>query len=106
MKAILAKFMDLTDSFLAYIMTLAGVVLSTALPKLQAGGPIHFADLGLSWWRVILGMFVALVLVGRSEAGGSSTPENAAAKRKNFWPRMANAFTHGVTWTTVFGGQL
>lgn len=104
MKAILGKFADAVDGFFAYIMTLCGVLLSSALPLLRQTGTITFGQLGLSWWKLLLGMFVAVVLVGRSEAGGNSSPESKAAKRKNFMPRMATAFIHGVGWTTLFQG--
>ena len=97
MKAFLAWLADVADDFLAYVLTVIGILCSAYIPVLKAGGPIVF-DLGAG--KIFLAAVVALLLVGKAEYVSDSL-EAKAGRRRNFVSRMVNALSQGVAWATI-----
>ena len=103
-RAFLEGFINVVDGFFAYIMTLAAVVISPLMPAIKSGRAVQFSDLHLSWFSIILAAVFAIVVTGISEMRGAQTdnPEVKAAakqaKKKNFFIRMAVAFSIGLGW--------
>ena len=89
----LNRFIDLVDSFFAYVMTVLGVVISNYIPELGKNSVINVK---LDTVRLLLSAVVALMIVGQQETKG-----DPIGKRKNFIPRMANALAHGIAWNSL-----
>jgi hypothetical protein len=101
-KASWNKFIDVVDDFLAYILTIVGIVISNYLPLLKTTGTIHIeAD----WWRLGISAVVALMLIGRQEAlvadENGSTDKAKAGRKKKFSLRMFNALSQGMAWAQL-----
>ena len=104
LKAVITPIIDAVDSFFAYIMTMCGVIISPLMPSIKSGGAVQFSDLHLSWFKLALAALFAVVVTGISEMRGQKSEDPAtqakaaAAKRNNFWIRMAVAFSVGAGW--------
>jgi hypothetical protein len=96
------RFMDVADDVLAYVLTVAGIILSNTLPALKAGGDIAVS---LNPWRLAVAAAVALILVGKQEAldvdEAGSKDRSREGRRKRFWSRMGNALAQGMMWAQV-----
>jgi hypothetical protein len=96
------RFVDVLDDFLAYVLTILGILVSTYVPLLKSSGII---DVHVDWWRVGISAIVALVIIGKQESldvddTGSSAKSRAGRKRK-FTIRMANALAQGIAWSQI-----
>ena len=96
------KFVDIFDDFLAYILTIIGILYSTYQPMLQTTGHISF---DIDWQRIVVAAIGALLVIGKQE---QLTPDSEGDKtaaregRKNrFVLRMINALGQGVLWSTL-----
>jgi len=96
------KFVDIFDDFLAYILTIIGILYSTYQPMLQTTGHISF---DIDWQRIVVAAIGALLVIGKQE---QLTPDREGDKtaaregRKNrFVLRMINALGQGVLWSTL-----
>jgi len=100
MRKLTAKAIDLADDFLAYILTIVGILLSNYLPMLRTTGTI---DVSIDLWRIGISAMVALIIIGRQEAIATDgdTAKARAGRRRNFAPRMANALAQGIAWNTI-----
>lgn len=94
-------FIDLADDVLAYILTLAGILLSNGLSMLKTNDAIV---LDMSPMRLVLAAIVALMVVTRQEAIPNEPTSKAQARegrRKNFGIRMGNAIAQGFMWSQL-----
>jgi hypothetical protein len=95
------RFVDVVDDFLAYIMTMAGILASNYIPLLKTGGMI---DIKLGWGRIVLAAIVALLVVGKQEYipnKGDTAVAARAGRKSNFIMRMANALAQGMMWSQI-----
>ena len=96
------KVIDIFDDFLAYLLTIIGILLSNYLPLLKTTGHIQ-PD--LDWWRVGISAIVALMIIGKQEAlEPDETGNKSKAKegrKKRFGVRMFNALSQGIAWATI-----
>jgi hypothetical protein len=98
-KKFINKFIDAVDNFLAYILTIIGIVVSNYIPLLKTSGIINIeAD----WWRLGISAIVALMIIGRQETlvadNDGSTDKAKAGRKKKFSLRMFNALSQGMAW--------
>ena len=93
LKAVLAKAGDFLDGFLAYVLTIVGILVSQYLPAFTAGQEISL-KLGLP--RLIISAVIAFTIIAQQETGG-----DPAGKRAKFSVRMANALNHGLGWSAL-----
>lgn len=94
-------FVDFADDVLAYILTLAGILLSNGLSMLKTNDAIV---LDMSPMRLVLAAIVALMVVTRQEAIPNEPTNKAQARegrRKNFGIRMGNAIAQGFMWSQL-----
>lgn len=101
MKVIWRKIIDFLDGFLAYVLTVVGIIFSAYIPLLKSSAPIK---LELEIGRVVLASIVALLIVGRQEALPKDPAKNKDARegrRANFALRMVNALSHGIAWSQL-----
>ena len=95
------KVFDVLDDILAYLITIAGILLSTYIPMLKSGEPI---DINIDYGRLIVSAIVALLIIAKQEKiTGEDTAKARAGRRKNFASRMPNALGQGVLWVQVAG---
>jgi hypothetical protein len=96
------KVIDFLDDFLAYLLTIIGILSSTYIPMLKEKGSIN---LDIDWGRFILAAVVALLVIGKQERliGDSegNTIKAREGRRKNFLLRMANALGQGMLWSQL-----
>jgi hypothetical protein len=95
-------FIDIVDDFLAYILTIIGIMLSNYLPLLKTTGTINIqAD----WWRIGISAMVALLIIGKQEAlaidENGSTDKAKEGRKKKFSIRMFNALSNGMAWAQL-----
>jgi len=90
-------FVDWADDVLAYILTVAGILLSNGLSMLKTNEAI---SLDMSPMRLVLSAIVALMVVTRQETV-SSDPKAKEGKRHNFGVRMGNAVAQGFMWAQL-----
>lgn len=99
MKRIWPRVFDVLDDFLAYALTIVGILASNYLPLLKTTGRI---DVSLDMWRVGIAAIVALLIVTKQEALDPADREGAkAGRKKNFGLRMANALSQGIAWNQL-----
>ena len=101
-KASWNKFVDVVDDFLAYILTIVGIIVSNYIPLLKTSGTIHIeAD----WWRLGISAIVALMSIGKQEVlvadNDGSTDKAKAGRKKKFSLRMFNALSQGMAWAQL-----
>jgi hypothetical protein len=96
------KFVDIFDDFLAYILTIIGILYSTYQPMLKTTGHITF---DIDWQRVVVAAVGALLVIGKQE---QLSPDDKGDKTKSregrkgrFTIRMINALGQGVLWSTM-----
>jgi hypothetical protein len=92
-RAVFSKIADVFDGFLAYVLTVVGILVSQYLPAFTQGQEI---DLKASLPRLLISCVVAFLLVANQEVG-----RDPAGKRAKFRERMANALSHGISWNTL-----
>jgi hypothetical protein len=101
-KASWNKFIDVVDDFLAYILTILGIMISNYLPLLKTSGTIHIET---DWWRLGISAIVALMLIGRQETlvadENGSIDKAKAGRKKKFSLRMFNALSMGMAWAQL-----
>lgn len=97
------KFVDIFDDFLAYILTIIGILYSTYAPMLKSIDKITFEN--INWQRIAVAVITALLVIGKQE---QLTPDNQGDKtkaregRKNrFIIRMINAIAQGAFWASI-----
>jgi hypothetical protein len=98
-KAFWNKFIDIVDDFLAFIMTIIGMLASNYLPLLKTSGTIHIeAD----WWRLVLSAIGAVIIIGQQEKLSPDEDGDISkarkGRRKKFGMRMWNALSQGMAW--------
>jgi hypothetical protein len=99
LKKLWDKFIDVVDDFLAYVLTIIGIMLSNYLPLLKTQGVINIeAD----WWRIGISSIAALMIIGKQETldadeNGDKTKAKEGRK-KRFSIRMFNALSQGMMW--------
>ena len=95
-------FADWADDVLAYVLTLAGILLSNGLSMLKTNEAI---TLDMSPMRLVLASIVALMVVTRQEAiptdPQGNTEKSRAGRRKHFGVRMGNAIAQGFMWSQL-----
>lgn len=95
-------FLDWADDVLAYVLTVAGILLSNGLAMLKTNDAIV---LDMSPMRLVLASIVALMVVTRQEAiptdPQGNTEKARAGRRKNFGVRMGNAIAQGFMWSQL-----
>ena len=96
------KFVDIFDDFLAYIMTIIGILSSTYLPMLKSTGKI---TLDIDWGRFVVAAFTALLVISKQEQlvpdkEGEKTKAREGRKNR-FILRMANALAQGAFWSSI-----
>jgi hypothetical protein len=98
-KKALDKFVDVVDDFLAYFLTIVGIMISNYIPLLKTTGTIHIES---DWWRIGISTVVALMIIGRQETltadENGSTDKAKAGRKKKFSLRMFNALSQGMAW--------
>ena len=102
LKKVFDKFIDAVDDFLAYFLTIVGIMISNYLPLLKTTGTIHIeAD----WWRMGISAIVALMIIGKQETliadENGSTDEARNGRKKKFSLRMVNALSNGMAWAQL-----
>lgn len=92
-------FFDWADDVLAYVLTVAGILLSNGISMLKTNDAI---TLDMSPMRLVLAAIVALMVVTKQEYIPSD-PTNKAkeGRRKNFAVRMGNAIAQGFMWSQL-----
>ena len=99
-----SKTIDLFDDVLAYILTIAGIMISNYLPMLKTNSVIHVE---LDIWRLVISAIVAIMIIGKQEVltkDELGTTEKArAGRRKKFGSRMFNAVGQGMMWSQIVG---
>lgn len=98
-KAFWNKVIDVVDDFLAYFLTIIGIMISNYIPLLKTTGTINIqAD----WWRIGISAVVALMIVGKQESldtdENGSTLKAKEGRKKRFTIRMFNALSQGMAW--------
>ena len=96
------SLIDIVDSFLAYILTIIGIVISAYIPLLKTTGTINIT---IDWWRIGIAAVVALVIIGKQESldvdENGSKDKSKAGRKKRFSQRMTNAVAQGIMWDTL-----
>jgi hypothetical protein len=96
------KFVDVIDDFLAYFLTIIGIMISNYLPLLKTTGTIHIET---DWWRIGISAVVALMIIGKQETliadENGSTDKAKAGRKKKFTLRMFNALSQGMAWAQL-----
>jgi hypothetical protein len=96
------KFVDVIDDFLAYFLTIAGIMISNYIPLLKTTGTIHIET---DWWRIGISAMVALIIIGRQESltidEDGTTNKSKAGRKKKFTIRMFNALSNGMAWAQL-----
>ncbi len=94
--------LDILDDFLAYILTVVGILCSNYLPLLKTNQPI---DITIDWWRIGLSAIVALLIIGKQENldvdSEGDTKKSREGRRKRFSLRMINALAQGIMWNQI-----
>jgi hypothetical protein len=89
------------DDFLAYILTIVGILCSNYLPLLKTNSRI---DIAMDWWRIGLASVVALLVIGKQESldidENGSIDKSRTGRKKRFTIRMINALSQGIMWAT------
>lgn len=99
MRRIWPKVFDILDDFLAYALTIIGILASNYLPMLKTTGKI---SVEIDIWRVGIAAIVALLIVVKQEALDTNDREaSKAGRKKNFGLRMANALSQGIAWNQL-----
>jgi hypothetical protein len=98
MKAFMKWVVDVSDDFLAYLLTVAGILLSNYIPLLKSGAPIKIS---IETGRIVLAAAVAILIVVKQETITGNSLEAKAGRKKNFVNRMMNALSQGVMWATL-----
>lgn len=95
-------FLDWADDVLAYVLTVAGILLSNGISMLKTNDAI---TLDMSPMRLVLAAIVALMVVTRQEIVVSdpqgNTQKAKEGRRKNFAVRMGNAIAQGFMWSQL-----
>lgn len=104
MKRRSAAILDFFDSFLAYIMTIIGILFSAYLPLFATG---TLDTLKIKIPNLVVSAVVALVVIGKREYVPGDNELARAGKRKNFLKRMGDAVAYGMMWSQIIniGGQ-
>jgi hypothetical protein len=93
---------DVIDGFLAYILTILGIVISAYIPLLKSTNTINIT---IDWWRIGISAVVALVIIGKQESldtdENGSKDKSKAGRKKRFASRMTNAVAQGIMWDTL-----
>jgi threonine dehydrogenase-like Zn-dependent dehydrogenase len=92
---------DWADDVLAYVLTIAGILLSNGLSMLKTNDVIV---LDMSPMRLVLASIVALMVVIRQESMPNEPQSKAQARegrRKHFGVRMGNAIAQGFMWSQL-----
>lgn len=102
LKKVWNKFVDVVDDFLAYFLTIIGIMISNYIPLLKTTGTIHIET---DWWRIGISAIVALMIIGRQETltidENGSTDKAKAGRKKKFSLRMFNALSQGMAWAQL-----
>jgi len=102
LKAFWGKTFDVVDNFLAYILTIIGIVAANYIPLLKTTEIIRIE---VDWWRIGIAAVVALMIVGKQETleadETGDTKKAKAGRRKNFALRMFNALSQGIAWQQI-----
>jgi hypothetical protein len=98
MKRRTASILGFLDSFLAYIMTIVGVVFSAYLLPFESG---NLGDVKISISSLAVSAVIALMVVGSQEYVPSDNEVARAGKRKNVFRRMGNAVANGMMWSQL-----
>ena len=102
LKKVWGTFVDWVDDFLAYILTIIGIVISAYIPLLKSTNTINIT---IDWWRIGIAAVVALVIIGKQESldtdENGSKDKSKAGRRKRFSSRMTNAVAQGIMWDTL-----
>jgi len=98
-RAFWKKFFDVLDDFLAYALTIIGIVAANYIPLLKTQAVIHIE---VDWWRLAISAIVALMIVGKQEVldtdeNGDKT-KSREGRKKRFSFRMFNALAQGMAW--------
>jgi len=90
------------DDFLAYVLTIIGIIASNYIPLLKKQGAINIS---IDWWRLTISAVVALMIISRQEV--ITAPDDQAkikareGRRKRFLLRMSNALAQGALWAQI-----
>jgi len=99
-KALWKKIFDLLDDFLAYLLTIIGILCSNYLPLLKTNEQII---INIDWWRFGLAAIMALLVIGKQEAldvdESGDKIKSKEGRKKRFFSRMINALAQGVMWS-------
>lgn len=101
-KGFMKRFGEAADDFLAYVLTIIGIMIANYIPLLKTSGTIHIeAD----WWRIGISAVVALMIVGKQESletdESGTTDKARAGRKKRFTVRMFNALAQGMAWQQI-----
>jgi hypothetical protein len=104
LRAFWKKMVDILDDFLAYALTVIGILYSSYMPQLKNTGHI-IIDIDSS--RIVLSLIMALLIISKQEKiipdkEGNSIKAREGRKNK-FLFRMINALGQGVLWATING---
>jgi hypothetical protein len=102
LRAFWKNVIDLLDDFLAYVLTIVGILLSNYIPLLKTTGII---DIKMDWFRIGISAIVAIMIIGKQESleldETGSKEKSKAGRKKRFSIRMFNALAQGISWSTI-----
>jgi len=102
LKAFWKKVVDVLDDFLAYVLTIIGILLSNYIPLLRE---TNIITIQMDWFRIGISAIVALMIIGKQEALESDETGNKTkareGRKKRFGVRMFNALSQGIAWATI-----
>lgn len=96
------RFIDLTDDWFIYAVTIASVMFSSQMDALKSGGEIA---LNFSSGNFILSALVSLGIIAyqeRLKKDETGTVDKSRAGRKaHFWGRIGKSISFGIMWPQI-----
>lgn len=103
MKKAFSSFIEATDSFLAFVFVVVGVLASQLVKLINQYPRLDWHHLGMALIspQFVIFSVISLMNTGREEMKGVKDDMARAAKRSHFFDRMERAFARGFTYTAA-----
>jgi len=96
------RTIDILDDFLAYLLTIVGILISNYIPLLKTTNMINIQ---MDWFRVGISAIIALMIIAKQETleldETGSKEKSKVGRKKRFLIRMFNALSQGIAWSTM-----
>jgi len=96
------KTIDVLDDFLAYLLTIIGILISNYIPLLKT---TNIINIQMDWFRVGISAIIALMIIAKQETleldETGNKEKSKLGRKKRFSIRMFNALSQGIAWSTM-----